>query len=53
MDEKKKVPEEGPNGVDRWTNNGYGMMLDGKPVTPIGEDENSDIDIDEIEEIEE
>ena len=49
-DEKpKRAPEEGPNGVDRWTNNGYGMMLNGKPVEQMTEEQ----EIDEIEEVEE
>lgn len=48
MNEKeKKVPEEGPNGVDRWTSNGYGLTIDGKKVEP----EEQDKDEDEIEEI--
>ena len=37
-DEKKKhTPEEGPNGVDRWTSNGYGLCIDGIEVTPPAE----------------
>lgn len=34
MDETKmkKAPEEGPNGVDRWTSNGYGLTIDGIEV---------------------
>lgn len=46
MINKKAAPAEGPKGVDRWTSNGYGLILDGKPVEV-------DEDIDEIEEIEE
>lgn len=46
-DNKKKAPAEGPNGVDRWTSNGYGIRVDGKKAEPPKE-ENSDID--EIEE---
>lgn len=35
MDEKKiQAPEEGPNGIDRWTSNGYGLCIDGVAVTP-------------------
>lgn len=35
MDEVKiQDPEEGPNGVDRWTSNGYGLRIDGIDVTP-------------------
>lgn len=54
MKKKKKptlAPEEGPHGVDRWTSNGYGLMLDGKPVEPPEEDEETEEDIDEIEEV--
>lgn len=35
----KKAPEEGPNGVDRWTSNGYGLVIDGKEVKPEKEDQ--------------
>lgn len=28
----KKEPEEGPNGVDRWSSNGYGLTIDGIEV---------------------
>lgn len=45
-EEKRKVPEEGPNGVDRWTSNGYGLTIDGKKVEP----EEPNKDVDEIEE---
>lgn len=34
---KKHAPEEGPNGVDRWTSNGYGLCIDGIEVTPPAE----------------
>ena len=47
MAETKKVPEEGPNGVDQWTSNGYGLILNGKKVEPPKEEK----DIDEIEEV--
>ncbi len=33
-----KAPEEGPNGVDRWTSNGYGLRVNGKKVKPPAED---------------
>lgn len=34
-DEKTKPePQEGPNGVDRWTSNGYGLTIDGAEVEP-------------------
>ncbi len=40
MDEKKiQEPEEGPNGVDRWTSNGYGLRVDGIEVSPPAEKE--------------
>ena len=42
---KKKAPEEGPHGVDRWTSNGYGLTISRKKVEPPEED-----DIEEIEE---
>ena len=34
-DEKTRpIPEDGPNGVDRWTSNGYGLHIDGIEVNP-------------------
>ena len=40
MEEKKiKAPEEGPNGVDRWTSNGYGLTIDGVEAAPPEEKE--------------
>lgn len=52
MTKKKMAPEEGPNGVDRWTSNGYGITIDGKKVVvPEPKDEDEE-DIDEIEEVE-
>lgn len=31
----RQAPEEGPNGVDRWTSNGYGLRIDGiKVISP-------------------
>ena len=51
MDEiTKKAPEEGPNGVDRWTSNGYGIRINGKKAEPPKEEESKETDIDEIEE---
>lgn len=51
MAKRKKAPEEGPHGVDRWTSNGYGITLNGKKVEPpTDEDEKNPDDIDEIEE---
>ena len=44
----KQAPEEGPNGVDRWTCNGYGLTIGGKKVEPPAE---KDQDIDEVEEV--
>lgn len=49
MAETKKVPVEGPHGVDRWTSNGYGLVIDGKKVEPPSETDEKDID--EIEEV--
>ena len=46
MAKNKKAPEEGHNGVDAWTSNGYGLILDDKKVEPPKEEQ----DIDEIEE---
>lgn len=52
MAERKKAPEEGPNGVDRWTSNGYGLTIGGKKVKPLEEPpkEKPEPDIEEIEE---
>lgn len=46
---KKKAPDEGPNGVDRWTSNGYGIRVNGKKVEPPAEEAKEHID--EIKEI--
>lgn len=48
-DKRKKAPEEGPNGVDRWTSNGYGVKLDGNPVKP--QEDSKPEELDEIEEV--
>ena len=34
-----REPEEGPNGVDRWTSNGYGLTIDGITVKNPAEKE--------------
>lgn len=34
-DKRRPAPADGPDGIDRWGTNGYGLMLDGKPVTPV------------------
>lgn len=47
---KRKVPEEGPNGVDRWSSNGYGVTIGGKKVTPT-EEKPEPKEVDEIEEV--
>ena len=41
MDENKihQEPEEGPNGVDRWTSNGYGLRIDGIDVIRPAEED--------------
>lgn len=45
------APEEGPNGVDRWTSNGCGITISGKKVVPLAEeDEKRTDDINEIDE---
>ena len=41
MADTKKAPEEGPNGVDRWTSNGYGLSIDGIDVNSTAEEEAS------------
>lgn len=28
-DTRHQEPHEGPNGIDRWTSNGYGLTIDG------------------------
>ena len=48
MADNKKAPEGSIHGVDAWTSNGYGLILDGKKVEPTKEEEP---DIDEIEEV--
>ena len=48
-DNKAKIPEEGPNGVDRWTCNGYGLTVNGVKTEPP--EENEDQEVDEIEEV--
>lgn len=35
----QSVPEDGPNGIDRWTSNGYGLCIDGKKVKSPSEKE--------------
>ena len=47
MAENKKAPAEGRNGVDGWTTNGYGLLINGEKVEPTVEEEQ---DIEEIEE---
>ena len=48
MAERKKAPVDGPNGVDRWTSNGYGLTINGKKVEPPAEE--TEQDVEEIEE---
>lgn len=36
---KSQAPEEGPNGIDRWTCNGYGLCIDGIKVKSSEEKE--------------
>lgn len=47
----KKAPDEGPNGVDRWTSNGYGLVVNGKKVNPPEEEQGITHAVDEIDEI--
>lgn len=50
MDEKKHLgPEEGPHGVDRWTSNGYGLVIDGIEVTPTAKENEHGNDAEEHE----
>lgn len=54
MAEKRKpAPEEGPNGVDRWSSNGYGITIGGVEVRPTIEEEEKEETpgTDEIEEV--
>lgn len=37
--------------VDGWTTSGYGLIIDGKPVTPIQEEDEKEADTDEIDEV--
>lgn len=41
MDENeiRQAPEEGPDGIDRWTSNGYGLRIDGIEVIRPAEKE--------------
>lgn len=48
MAEKRKEAER-PE-VDGWTTSGYGIILNGKPVTPVQEEE-KEADVDEIDEV--
>lgn len=48
--DRRLPPAEGPDGVDRWTSNGYGLRINGKKVEPPDKGETKEPDIDEIEE---
>lgn len=52
MAKQNMAPEEGPNGVDRWTSNGYGIRIDGKPIKEYVPEEKDEDEIDEIDEVE-
>ncbi len=43
MEDKRTIltPEEGPDGVDRWSSNGYGLCIDGIRVTSPTEKEDT------------
>ncbi len=44
----KRKEEKRPE-VDGWTTSGYGLIINGEPVTPVQEDEEKDVDeIDEV-----
>lgn len=49
-DKKAVAPAEGPNGVDRWSSNGYGITVNGVKVEPE-EPEEKEQEIDEIDEV--
>lgn len=54
-DKRRKAPEEGPHGVDRWTSNGYGLTIGGKKVKPPEEPDPktpTENNIDHTEEVE-
>ena len=44
MAERKQAPAEGPHCVDGWTSNGYGLIVDGKKVTPPAEENEQEIE---------
>ena len=48
MADKNKEEKDRPE-VDGWTTSGYGLIVNGKPVKPI--DEKEEPEIDEIEEV--
>lgn len=50
----RKAPADGPDGIDRWGTNGYGLEVDGKPVPPVPQEMDpveEEEDLDEIEEV--
>lgn len=49
MADKRKEAER-PE-VDGWTTSGYGLIIDGKPVTPVQEEAEEEANTDEIEEV--
>lgn len=48
MADKRKEEKDRPE-VDGWTTSGYGLIVNGKPVKPIAEEKEPEID--EIEEV--
>ena len=42
MSKPQSAPVDGPNGIDRWTSNGYGLCIDGKKVISPAEKEDND-----------
>lgn len=51
-DKRKRAPDDGPDGVDKWGTNGYGLIINGKKVeaVPAEMEPVEEEDIDEIEE---
>ena len=48
-EKRKRAPADGPDGIDKWGTNGYGLIVNGKKVKPVP----AEMDTEEVEEIEE
>lgn len=48
-DKRKLAPADGPDGIDKWGTNGYGLIVNGKKVKPVP----AEMDVDEVEDEEE